>query len=349
MSWEKGSSLFYWRWSKPWVDYAKLGIPPKQIMPFPTIKRPARRPKADIFNQTLEKFIKFIDRGYFDFHPKQFTKSLIDYFCVPKGDDDVRVVFNGTSSGLNGSVWAPNFWLPTADSLLRITHFNSKYVDLDLGEMFLNFPLHPELQPYSGVDLSPFKAELKRRFPTLPIGPSRLIGTWNRTWMGFSPSPETSVRMYYVAEEFARGNRLTLDNPLRWDNVVLNLFGSKDYDPSLPNVYKWDDVRKQIAGDLKAYVDDLRVVGFSLDQAWAIARRVASYLQYLGIQDAPRKRRVDHGPWAGGLYSTTSESISKSVTQAKWDKGKRLVNDLIELIQDQIDKEVSYKLLEQVR
>ena len=56
---------------------------------------------------------------------------------------------------------------------------------------------------------------------------------------------------------------------------------------------------KRIAGDIIADVDDLRAIGFSMEQAWLIARRVGSYLQYLGIQDAARKRRLDEGPWAG--------------------------------------------------
>jgi hypothetical protein len=38
-------------------------------------------------------------------------------------------------------------------------------------------------------------------------------------------------------------------------------------------------------------VDDLRLTGFSIENAWALARHILSRLQYLGIHDAPRKRR----------------------------------------------------------
>ena len=89
------------------------------------------------------------------------------------------------------------------------------------------------------------------------------------------------------------------------------------YNPSFPNVYKWDNIPKRIAGDITSYVDDLRAIGFSMEQARLIARRVGSYLQYLGIQDAARKRRLDEGPWAGGVYSTTNRNIIKSVTKEK--------------------------------
>ena len=40
-------------------------------------------------------------------------KSLIKYFAVPKGLEDIRIVYDGTASGLNDAVWAPSFWLPT--------------------------------------------------------------------------------------------------------------------------------------------------------------------------------------------------------------------------------------------
>ena len=72
-----------------------------------------------------------------------------------------------------------------------------------------------------------------------------------------------------------------------------------------------------------AYIDDLRAIGFSIEQAWLIARRVASYLQYLGIQG-----RFDEGPWAGGTYSTSDKSITKTVTKEKWIKARTLIQEL---------------------
>ena len=38
--------------------------------------------------------------------------SLAHYFHVPKGPDDIRMVYNGTGCGLNASLWAPHFGLP---------------------------------------------------------------------------------------------------------------------------------------------------------------------------------------------------------------------------------------------
>ena len=42
--------------------------------------------------------------------------NVVDYFSVPKGDDDIRVVFDGSSCGLNKALWAPNFYLPSASA-----------------------------------------------------------------------------------------------------------------------------------------------------------------------------------------------------------------------------------------
>ena len=96
-------------------------------------------------------------------------------------------------------------------------------------------------------------------------------------------------------------------------------------------------------------MDDLRALGFSLEHSWLIARRVCTYLQYLGIQDAARKRRVDEGPWAGGLYSTAKNRITKSVPQEKWDKAKKLIAKLKKEIGGNTNKKLSYKELERIR
>ena len=78
------------------------------------------------------------------------------------------------------------------------------------------------------------------------------------------------------------------------------------------------------------YIDKLRVMAPTRELAWVATRRALSRLQYLGIQDTPRKRRLDNGPWAGGLYSTDNGIISKSVTDAKWNKARDIITKLKE-------------------
>jgi len=350
-SWDRGSTLLYWRWSKELQKISKLGFEPYILDTLPKSQKRANKPKQPIFDKILSKVTKAINRNYMRITPKAKVNNLIDYFGVAKGESDIRVVFNGTSCGLNDQVWAPNFWLPTAKSMIRSTSFNYKFVDIDLGEMFLNFPLHESLIPFSGVDLSPFHEELYKRgvVKVKPKPKEPLYGTWQRDWMGFRPSPEWSCRFYYFAEEFIRGNEEELSNPLYWKNIVLNLMGNDNFNPSLPSVYKWDDVAQKIAGEVKAYVDDLRTIGRTLEHAWSIARLVASRLQYLGIQDAPRKRRVDNGPWAGTVFNASTTEIQTTVTDLKWNKGKDYINFISNEIKDNPDTLFEFKQLERIR
>jgi hypothetical protein len=60
-------------------------------------------------------------------------------------------------------------------------------------------------------------------------------------------------------------------------------------------------------------------------------------LQYLGIQEASRKRRPptqSPGAWAGGVFRTSAISVYASVSQEKWDKAKTLVAALWKVMED---------------
>jgi hypothetical protein len=90
-------------------------------------------------------------------------------------------------SRLNDSLWAPSFGLPTVDLTLRSIDFNTYLGDLDLGEMFLNFKLHPIVQPYAFVDLM---AYLSKAGGQDQEGPSTMCWEcWSRCLMAFKPSP----------------------------------------------------------------------------------------------------------------------------------------------------------------
>ena len=348
-SWDQGSTLLYWRWAQGEQIHARSGFQPCISDDLPKSSKKASIPKQPVYEKIYSKIKKALNRGYLKLESDASkVHNVIDYFGVEKGESDIRVVFNGTSCGLNGSVWAPNFWLPTSKSMVRALNFNFKSVDIDLGEMFLNFPLSKKLIPYSGVDLTPFKIQLQNDKLAKKVN-GKLLATWNRTWMGFRPSPEWACRFYYLAEEFVRGNEKDIKNPLYWKSIILNLIGSESYNPSLPSVYKWNDLVENIAGEIKAYVDDLRVIGLTWEHAWAIARLVASRLQFLGIQDAPRKRRTDNGAWAGTIYHTTPNLIQTTVSVEKWLKGKAYIELLNNEIRDNPEVEFEFKLLEQMR
>ena len=65
--------------------------------------------------------------------------SLTHMFDVPKGVEDIRMVYDGTKSGLNDVIFAPHFSLPVLANVLRSLLPRYHAADLDVGEMFLNW------------------------------------------------------------------------------------------------------------------------------------------------------------------------------------------------------------------
>ena len=81
--------------------------------------------------------------------------SLTSFFTVPKGDSDVRLVYNGTKSGLNDCHWAPWLRLPKIEQHSWSVEPGTYMANMDIAEMFLNYILHEE---YAGVDLTAYFA-----------------------------------------------------------------------------------------------------------------------------------------------------------------------------------------------
>ncbi len=158
-------------------------------------------------------------------------KSYIKYFAVPKGGEDIRMVYDATANKLNEAVWVPTFWLPTIDTLVRNVGRDSWMTDRDVGDMFLNFQLHDKVRPYTAVDLTCLRGSPAKGGPEWAV--------WDRNLMGFAASPYNSIKTALVAKEVCRGDRLEtggvgLDgkelNPFQWERVELNLPGTKEYD-----------------------------------------------------------------------------------------------------------------------
>jgi hypothetical protein len=112
---------------------------------------------------------------------------------------------------------------------------------------------------------------------------------------------------------------------------------------------KWNKLIQNIAGDIVAFVGDLRVAGYSVEQAWAIAHQVVSRLQYLKLQDAPQKRQPPvrlAGAWAGPVFKTTE--VIQSVSQDKWEKAQAQIGEITEgfkQIRSGTTKDFDYKQL----
>jgi hypothetical protein len=95
--WSAGSSLAFWRWNgdkqirdardgmKMWIK----GTLPNDRTPQPTFK------KSELALM-LEKFEKVLGRGYIS---PGLVLSLTAYFGVPKGLDNIQLVYDGTRLG----------------------------------------------------------------------------------------------------------------------------------------------------------------------------------------------------------------------------------------------------------
>ena len=327
--WKGGSRPFFWRWTKERLGgegYEREIRDGMEVLhdpaALPAYKRAQGPPKTKEDREKVSnKLRKFMERRYIVFTVATAVLSYISFFYVPKGMDDIRVVFNGTSSLLNAATFAPWFALPTIDSHLRMVEAGTMLADADVGEMFYNFMLDVKIQPYSALDL-------RKYFPSMIMGGTCLF-TWNRLLMGFRPSPYIATRHLLCARRFLLGNRKDRDNPFAWEDIMLNLPGMDTYDPRKPWVYKrrYDG---RIAGDLIVYIDDLRLSCPDMILLWAAVQQVASRLNFLGMQHAARKLRdlsCTPGPWAGSVVNT-EDGVHLLTSQEKWDKTKKILSEL---------------------
>jgi len=330
--WLDGATLFYWRWPSWYRDKVVAGIP----VFFHETFVPAGRAQPDERDPVVKlqqgiKLGKVTARRYVA--KTEGVKDWTSFFSVPKGTEDIRMVYDASKSGLNSAIWVPGFPLPTTNTHLRSVEPGTWLADLDIGEMFLNFPLHESLRALCGVDLSHYGRSISG-----PEGPyfdwELRQFAWTRCAMGLRPSPYQAVQGVLVAEEMILGDREDPQNIFRWDHLVLNLPGSKRYDPGKAWVYKVRANDGAVAADLVTYVDDQRVSAPTELESWRASRRVASINNYLGLQDAARKRRgpsQEPGAWSGSVVRTTNGNVSVLVSQEKWEKGQRYVATLREM------------------
>lgn len=133
--WKNG----YWHWPVAYRKQARDGVKLWFERAFKVwTKAQIREPDPDRRAQMKEKLSKVVDRRYIEVG---LVLSLTRFFAVPKGEDDIRVVYDATLSGLNDVIWTPSFILPMMDTFLRAVDQNPWMTDLNVGEMFLKFPL----------------------------------------------------------------------------------------------------------------------------------------------------------------------------------------------------------------
>ena len=311
-AWDHGSRPFFWRWPKDYQAKIQYGVPVwfKSEVKRWTCKQ-KRVPSGIVASLIRDKLNNIRTKGYVE---KGEICSLMSYFNVPKGKDDIRMVYDGTKSGLNESLWAPWFPLPTVEGLIRSLDAGFSMADNDVGEMFHNFVLHKDLRRFCGLDVSPYFGK----------GNTRTWERWTRLAMGLRNSPYNAVQGMMIAKEVIVGKRTDRKNIFRWETVCTNLPGTQTYEPCKSWVRK---VRADgvTAADVFIYVDDVRTSAPTKDEAWEAAQQTSSTLGFLGLQDAARKRREpgqETGAWTGSVVWTSNDKIVVLTTKEKWDKTK---------------------------
>jgi hypothetical protein len=317
--WRDGSRLLFWRWPLAWRLEARDGSPgyhigaprPRRSFPNPPIT------EQWIVEKDEEKLMKLLLRRYLV--PGEY-RTAVPRFPVPKGADDIRVVWDLAKNGLNEHMFTPSFFLPTMNTYLRRLSAGAYCGDFDIGEQFHNYILHESEQVYCGVEI-PTSVTRQLRDKGLEVSSSM---RWGRLVFGWQSSPYLALRMLTRALECALGEALDTTNEFAWCGVHLNLPGAPNYNPGRPRVQK---MRADTlpATELVLYFDDGRAMGSTEELARLGVRQATSRIQYLGNQDAPRKRRgvsQRPGAWAGGIVYTDQGVTHKLLSQEKWDRTK---------------------------
>ena len=280
--WSAGSTLFFWKWPRSHMVWARDGQPHFEIGKLPRFLKGQIPPKDGEGRSKMKaKLDKVRQRLYIEVGT---VLSLTHMFYVLKGLDDIRMVYNGTSCGLNAAIWSPHFGLPLVRYTFRSLLPEYHQCDMDVQEMFMNFQLGLRIRQYAGVDVS----HVRDTSATAPEWEKKRTlhwERWGRNFMGLTDSPYRSLQLLIKVKHIAYGNRHQKRNPFAWRTVILNLPGSATYNPRLPWVMKLR-TDGHLACEVYIYVDDGRITGFSKMECWRAAKRFCSVCTDLGVQDA---------------------------------------------------------------
>ena len=299
----------------------------------PSSRRQQPPLKPDEKQVLRKKVKKFLERGHIAPYQGQIS-LIIKYVAVPKDIingvvQDWRTVFHARANKFNDVVWVPYFGLPTVNSLLRMIDLSSLMEDRDTEEMFLNFQLHVDAIRYTRIDIGPLEFNLEECA-------FRWV-CWNRNLMGFRPSPYNSIHMFLIAEEVTQGDRHDPSNALQWNYIILNISGTRTYNPSIA----WLSKRRTdglLASDFVTFVDDLQLGVQGVEQPKETGHTVSMKQAYLGIQDTVQKLRAAGGTKRPGAWARLSVCVEDDkgvvvlTSQEKWDRLKAICRHWLDCI-----------------
>jgi hypothetical protein len=104
-TWDNGSTPFHWRWPTHYQNVIRDGLK-VYFQHKPPRHRKAQRDVSDkaVKAQIIAKLAKVRKKGYI---APGLVESLTAFFGVPKGEDDIRLVYDGSVGGLNLTIWVP--------------------------------------------------------------------------------------------------------------------------------------------------------------------------------------------------------------------------------------------------
>ena len=170
------------------------GDPPTTGTPQPSYN------DAFIREKVKENIQRVIYRRYILLQDIEEFESLMFFFHVPKGEKDIKMVYDRSNSGLNSSLYAPWFALPTIDTFAWWVILGTWCADNDYGDMFFNFLLFLDLQKFCSIDLIELFLEL------VPNTAQMVVVTWVQNAMGFSPSSYCYIQGGHLAKRIIIGN-----------------------------------------------------------------------------------------------------------------------------------------------
>ena len=352
-TWTRGSRLFFWKFPVEWRNDFRDGIPflketkpPRGFMP--NMPSPSREAELS----TRLKIFK-LKYNYYIEESDDITLA-IPRFTVPKvvAEDgtilDVRCVWDCKINGHNATVFAPGFMLPTSlcaeDQVVKwlsvtvaeylklgspVTDYTQDACnfikttqgDIDVGQHFNNFRVHPRDQHTLGVRYiytnnadGAVERETFLRFNCCPFG--------------HRSSPNTCCQGQTRILEVCKGDPLDTTNEFQFARCVLNLPTALRYDPSMPRVMLLRE-DGELASSEVTFVDDIHVAGRAKDGEFDNTKRACKQLKSRmnsrGNQADDRKYRLPcltPGAWNGLIIHTDTPFPMKSTTGKKWDKFK---------------------------
>ena len=273
--------------------------------------------------QLRSKIFTIRFRWYMEHEP---TDLIVPTFPVLKVDEggvrDIRAVWDAKRNGLNATLWAPKFCMPTCNDAKDLVvkwlptpvgHYfeagcppqdytqdedlfiKTYQFDEDVSQMFHNFKMHKEERHSHGI----------RFFHTRNDGSPEEQSFWRWCVLNFGClcSPYVACQGEERIMEMCMGDPKDESNLFQWDRVLLNLPFALPFDPSMPRVIL---LRKdgEMATRKVVFVDDIHGAGRgrSPDTLIMAQRRLAQLMNSFANQASPIKRRPPSlypGAWIG--------------------------------------------------